>query len=114
MLKIDFLIIGFMKNSVTELCILHSIGTKGRPTRAPKIAEVLRCSLSFSQIKFNTDDVARDSYGLAGYGGIFRDHMGLSLGCFASHLGLASALEVDLQVVICKRSSLVFVFFFPN
>jgi ribonuclease HI len=52
------------------------------------------------QVKINTDGAARGSPGLAGFGGIFRDHLGRVLGCFAGSLGIAYALEAELQAVI--------------
>lgn len=48
-----------------------------------------------SWIKVNTDDA-----GLAGLRGIFRDHFGNCLGCFASSLGHASSLEAKLHALI--------------
>ncbi|KAL6144814.1 hypothetical protein ACLB2K_055504 [Fragaria x ananassa] len=89
-----------MKNTVGELCILHRIGIKGRPSKAPKIVEVMWHVPFIYQVKLNTDGAARGSPGLAGFGGIFRDHLGQVLGCFSGNLGIANALEAELQAVI--------------
>ena len=98
--EINLLSKGTMKNTITELCILHRIGIRGRPPKAPRIVEVMWHVPSISCIKINTDGAARGSPGLAGFGGIFRDHLGRVLGCFAGNLGLATALEAELQAVI--------------
>ncbi|XP_048422897.1 probable LRR receptor-like serine/threonine-protein kinase At4g29180 [Pyrus x bretschneideri] len=89
-----------MKNFVKELCILHSIGVCGRPTKAPKIIELLWRSPSQSWIKINIDGAARGSPGVATFGGIFWDFTGHSLGCFAGSISLASSLDAELRVVI--------------
>ncbi|KAL6218685.1 hypothetical protein ACLB2K_011895 [Fragaria x ananassa] len=98
--EINFLSKDTMKNTVGELCILHRIGIKGRPSKAPKIVEVMWHVPSNYQVKFNTDGAARGSPGLAGFGGIFQDHLGQVLGCFSGNLGIATALEAELQAVI--------------
>ncbi|KAM5584986.1 hypothetical protein ABKV19_004393 [Rosa sericea] len=89
-----------MKNTVTELCILHRIGIIGWPSKAPRIVEVMRHAPSIHQIKINTDGAARGSPSLAGFGAIFRDHLGRVLGCFAGNLGVTTALEAELRAVI--------------
>ncbi|KAL6206763.1 hypothetical protein ACLB2K_024010 [Fragaria x ananassa] len=70
--EINFLSKGTMKNTVGELCILHRIGIKGRPSKAPKIVEVMWHVPSIYQVKLNTD----------------------------GNLGIANALEAELQAVI--------------
>ncbi|XP_062011846.1 uncharacterized protein LOC133728442 [Rosa rugosa] len=52
------------------------------------------------QLKVNTDGAARGTLGLAGFGGIFRDHLGNCMGCFAGSMGIATALEAELQAII--------------
>ena len=89
-----------MKNSVDDLCILRRIGILGRPSKAPKIIEVRWQTPSIFQVKINTDGAARGSPGVVGFGGIFRDHLGHVLGCFAGSLGIAYALEVELHAVV--------------
>ncbi|KAK9930542.1 hypothetical protein M0R45_027578 [Rubus argutus] len=98
--EINLLSKGTMKNSVDDLCILRRIGILGRPSKAPKIIEVIWQSPSVFQVKINTDGAARGSPGLAGFGGIFRDHLGRVLGCFAGSLGTAYALEAELHAVV--------------
>ncbi|KAL6218793.1 hypothetical protein ACLB2K_012002 [Fragaria x ananassa] len=80
--EINFLSKGTMKNTVGELCILHRIGIKGRPSKAPKIVEVMWHVPSIYQVKLNTNGAARGSPGLAGFGDIFRDHLGQVLVAF--------------------------------
>ena len=46
------------------------------------------------------DGAARGSPGLAGFGGIFRDHLGRVLGWFLGNLGFAIVLKAELQAVI--------------
>ncbi|KAK9934373.1 hypothetical protein M0R45_021520 [Rubus argutus] len=89
-----------MRNLVAELCILRQVSILGRPSKAPKIIEVMWHSPPIFQIKINIDGAARGSPGLADFGGIFHDHLGRVLGCFAGSLGITYALEAELQAVI--------------
>ncbi|KAL6145487.1 hypothetical protein ACLB2K_056173 [Fragaria x ananassa] len=89
-----------MKNIVDELCILHRIGIRDKSSKAPKIVEVMWHVPSIYQVKLNTNGAARGSSGLAGFSGIFRDHLGQVLDCFSGNLGFATALEVELQAII--------------
>jgi ribonuclease HI len=52
------------------------------------------------QVKVNTDGAACGFPGFAGFGGIFRDHPGRCLGCFAGSMGVATAVEAELQAII--------------
>ncbi|RHN59594.1 putative ribonuclease H-like domain-containing protein [Medicago truncatula] len=49
-------------------------------------------------VKINTDGSVRNS--LASCGGIFRDHRGTFLGCFACNFGPVLVFEVDLSAII--------------
>ncbi|XP_061999298.1 uncharacterized protein LOC133716631 [Rosa rugosa] len=91
---------GIMRNSVDELCIFSALGISGRASRTHQIHEVNWLAPCAFQLKVNTDGAARGTPGLAGYGGIFRDHLGNFMGCFASSMGIATALEAELQAII--------------
>ncbi|KAM5549758.1 hypothetical protein ABKV19_000926 [Rosa sericea] len=91
---------GIMRNSVDELCIFSALGISGRASRTHQIREVNWHAPCAFQLKVNTDGAARGTPGLAGYGGIFRDHLGNCMGCFAGSMGIATALEAELQAII--------------
>ena len=100
LLEIDSLSKGNMKNYVKEFCILCAIGLSGHPAKSSCVTEVLWKPPSLHWVKVNTDDAARGSHGLASTGGIFRDHFGSCIGCFATSLGVATSFEAELHVVI--------------
>ncbi|KAL6145338.1 hypothetical protein ACLB2K_056026 [Fragaria x ananassa] len=52
------------------------------------------------EFKVNTDGAARGTPGPAGYGGMFRDHLGNCMSCFAGSMGIATVLEAELQAII--------------
>ncbi|XP_062020702.1 uncharacterized protein LOC133737096 [Rosa rugosa] len=91
---------GIMRNSVDELCIFSALGISGRASRTHQIHEVNWLAPSAFQLKVYTDGAARGTPRLAGYGGIFRDHLGNFMGCFAGSMGIAIALEAELQAII--------------
>lgn len=57
--EIDFFRKGTMRNSVAELCIMRWVGIIGRPSKAPKIIEVMWHAPPIFQVKINTDGVAQ-------------------------------------------------------
>ncbi|XP_062021345.1 uncharacterized protein LOC133737886 [Rosa rugosa] len=91
---------GIMRNSVDELCICSALGISSRASRTHQIREVNWHAPCVFQLKVNTDGAARGTPGLAGFGGIFRDHLGNCMGCFAGSMGIATALEAELQAII--------------
>ena len=102
--EIDTWGLGSMQNSVEELCILSALGVSGRASRPRQVREVIWHTPSAVQVKVNTDGAAHGAPGLAGYGGIFRDHLGNCLSCFAGSMGIATALEAELQAIISAVS----------
>ena len=54
---------GYMENQVDELAILHTLHIQGRPSRAPRIIEILWKPLPLGWIKVNTD---RATFGCPG------------------------------------------------
>ena len=87
-------------NKIDELQILHSLRIVGRPSRAPRIIEVLWKFPSPGWIKVNTDGAAFGSPGLAGSAGVFRNCRGFIRGCFALPIGIAYAFEAELVAAI--------------
>ncbi|XP_040361405.1 uncharacterized protein LOC121049044 isoform X1 [Rosa chinensis] len=59
----------------------------------------------FRSVKVNTDGAAQGTPGLAGFGGIFCNHLGLYIGCFAGPMRLASDLEAELLTIYLVVSS---------
>ncbi|KAL6144350.1 hypothetical protein ACLB2K_055044 [Fragaria x ananassa] len=98
--EVDSWGLGTMRNSVDELCILHALGMNGRTSKPHQIREVNWHAPNAFEFKVNTDGAARGSPGPAGYGGIFQDHWGNCMGCFAGSMGIATALEAELQAII--------------
>ncbi|KAL6142820.1 hypothetical protein ACLB2K_061096 [Fragaria x ananassa] len=98
--EVDSWGLGTMRNSVDELCILRALGMNGRTSKPHQIREVNWHAPNAFEFKVNTDGAARGSPGPAGYGGIFRDHWGNCMGCFAGSMGIATALEAELQAII--------------
>ncbi|KAK9911619.1 hypothetical protein M0R45_035515 [Rubus argutus] len=97
---------GFQLSSVCSLC-RHGVETSHHLFFTCSFAAAIWWNLlnmfqtpSVFQVKINTDGAARGSPGLAGFGGIFRDHLGCVLGCFAESLGNAYALEAELHAVV--------------
>lgn len=62
---------GCMKNSISDLLVLHRRGIKGRVPKAPLIVEVQWIPPDLGWIKMNTDGAANGSPGMACCGGIF-------------------------------------------
>ena len=91
---------GAMANQVEELAILHTLHIPCRPLRAPRIIEVLWKPPPLGWIKVNTNGAAFGCLGLASSGGIFRNCKGFVHGCFAIHIGMAFAFEVELVASI--------------
>ncbi|KAM0956306.1 hypothetical protein ACFX2A_025098 [Malus domestica] len=100
LLEIDSLNKGNMKNSVKELCILRSIGLSSRPAKSPHVIEVVWKPPFLHWVKENIDGATRGSLRLAGIGGIFRDHFGSCVGCFATSLGVTTSVEAGLHTII--------------
>ncbi|KAL6204387.1 hypothetical protein ACLB2K_021655 [Fragaria x ananassa] len=87
-------------DSVDELCILRALGINGRTSKPHQIREVNWHAPNAFEFKVNIDGATRGTLGPAGYDGIFRDHLGNCMGCFAGSMGIAIALEAELQAII--------------
>lgn len=68
--------------------------------RAPTIKQVDWFPPSFGWLKCNTDGAAKGCPGHAGAGGIFRNSLGDSFGCFSSDVGITSAFHAELSAVM--------------
>lgn len=91
---------GCMKNSISDLVILHCCGIKGRAPKAPLIVEVQWIPPDLEWIKMNTDVAANGSPGMASCGGIFWTYRGFCKGCFKHPVGIAFAFEAELMGVM--------------
>jgi hypothetical protein len=59
--------------------------------KAPNIVEVIWTPPLSSWLKCNIDGSSLGNPGVAASAGIFRNHNGASLGCFASNIGIATS-----------------------
>ena len=92
--------VGHMKNSISDLAILRRLHVSGLPQKAAVMVSVSWLKPPFGWIKINTDGAARGAPGIAGAGGIFRDHRGIAIASFAAPLEVCYAFEAELQAVI--------------
>lgn len=91
---------GCMKNSISDLLILHRCGIKGRAAKAPSIVEMQWKPPEPGWIKISMDGSPNGSLGMAGCGGIFRTYRGFCKGCFVHPVCIAFALEVEFMGTI--------------
>lgn len=90
----------FANNNPTEFAILRSLNINLRFKNSPKIREKIWHPPIIGWLKVNTDGAAQDSPGLAGGGGIFRDHLGKFVACFAAFYDIQHAIYAELLSVI--------------
>ncbi|CAL0326745.1 unnamed protein product [Lupinus luteus] len=86
--------------NVVELLMLRKFNTALKLNKAPKVIEVVWQFPQGGWIKVNTDGSAQGAPGHAGGGGIFRDHNGDCLACFASYLDIQFALYAEMSAAI--------------
>lgn len=96
----EFLVSGFMFNSMTELLILWELRIRDRLCKAPNTIEVIWRPPPFSWVNVNTDGSAFGAPGLSRCSGVFRTHRGFVRGCFFILLRVCYAFEVELAVAI--------------
>ncbi|KAI9157100.1 hypothetical protein LWI28_016974 [Acer negundo] len=88
--------IGYMRNCMDDLLILHRFGLQGRLSKASMIKSVIWSPLAPGWIKVHIDGAAMCSPGVGGCGGIFRNYRAFVNGCFAIPLGKVFAFEFEL------------------
>ncbi|KAK9271842.1 hypothetical protein L1049_002207 [Liquidambar formosana] len=91
---------GTMSNTQNDLCILHSLGIKGIPRKAPTIIAVHWYPPPPTWIKLNTDGLAQGNLGPAVATGIFRSCRGFVKGGFTSNLGVQTAFYAELLAAL--------------
>ncbi|KAK3195732.1 hypothetical protein Dsin_027042 [Dipteronia sinensis] len=89
-----------MKNSMDELQTLQRLHVSSRPSKAPRILEVIWHPPLLVCFKVNTDGATFGSPGLVGYALVFRTCKGFFKGCFAISLGVCFAFEAKLAAVV--------------
>ena len=89
-----------MRNSISDLLILHRLNIKGSVGKAPRITEVQWLPPNPGWIKVNTDGSTNGSSNPAGYGGVFRTYRGFFKGCFSCPIGVTCAFEAELLGII--------------
>ncbi|CAJ2637271.1 unnamed protein product [Trifolium pratense] len=77
--------------SMADFVILKFFKVNLHPPKAPNIVEVIRTPPLIGRVKCNTDGSSFGNPGMATCAGIFRNHNGASLGCFAYNIGIATA-----------------------
>ncbi|CAL0318467.1 unnamed protein product [Lupinus luteus] len=90
----------FANNSLSDFALLRSLSIKPNYNRAPRIIEVHWLPPAQETIKINTDGAGRGNPGPSAGGGIFRDHEGHTLACFACFYGCHNALFVELSAAM--------------
>ena len=83
-----------------EFSILKSCKVNIKPPRAPIIKEVIWPPSTISWIKINIDGAFVKYPNRALTGGIFRNHEGICVGCFAQFLGEGNALFAELSSIM--------------
>ncbi|XP_019432708.1 PREDICTED: uncharacterized protein LOC109339679 [Lupinus angustifolius] len=87
-------------NSITDFALLRHLHVQINYSKAPKIIEVIWLPPDQATVKINTDGAARGSPGYSAGGGIFRNHEGQTIACFACFNGCNDALFVELTAAI--------------
>ncbi|KAF1864428.1 hypothetical protein Lal_00021850 [Lupinus albus] len=90
----------FANNSIRDFSILKDLNISINYTKAPIIIEIIWKAPSRGWIKVSNDGAAHGAPSHAGGGGIFRDHSGCFLACFANYLDIQDALFVELHTSI--------------
>jgi ribonuclease HI len=83
-----------------EFTILKVFRIQVHPPKAPSVKEVFWSPPLHPWIKVNTDGAATKNPLIASAGGIFRDHNGLSLGCFSQNLSPLNAFSAELMAAM--------------
>ncbi|GAU19900.1 hypothetical protein TSUD_95050 [Trifolium subterraneum] len=87
-------------SSMTDFVILKFFNVNLHPPKAPNIVEIIWNPPLVGWVKCNTDDSSFGNPGLAPCAGIFRNHNGASLGCFAYNIGIAMAFFAEVLGII--------------
>ncbi|XP_019462957.1 PREDICTED: uncharacterized protein LOC109361883 [Lupinus angustifolius] len=87
-------------SSLHEFSILKFFNVPLNYSKAPSYSEVIWKRPTWGVLKVNTDGSAHGAPGHAGGGGIFRDHHGNFIACFATYLDINNALFAELHTTI--------------
>jgi ribonuclease HI len=87
-------------SSIIDFGILKFFKINIHFPKAPKIIEVLWQPPLHGWYKCNTDGTSLGNPGQAACAGIFRNHKGEHIGCFAQNIGVANALYAEIMGVI--------------
>ncbi|KAK2417490.1 hypothetical protein QL285_039786 [Trifolium repens] len=83
-------------NSIRDFIILKHFNVTTHHPRTPVIKEILWQPPLINWVKCNIDGASKGNPGLAGCGGVFRNHDADLLYCFAEPLGIASSFQAEL------------------
>ncbi|XP_019438960.1 PREDICTED: uncharacterized protein LOC109344661 [Lupinus angustifolius] len=87
-------------NSIADFALLRHLQVQINYSKAPKIIEVIWLPPDQATVKINTDGAARGSHGPSAGGGIFKNHEGQTIACFACFNGCNDAFFVELTTAI--------------
>jgi ribonuclease HI len=85
---------------MTDFAILKFFNINIHQPKAPNIIEVIWTPPLSGWVKCNIDGSSLGNPGIATTAGIFRNHNGASLGCFASNIGNATAFFAEFLGII--------------
>ncbi|GAU50508.1 hypothetical protein TSUD_234280 [Trifolium subterraneum] len=83
-------------NSIRDFIVLKKFNVIIHHPKAPVLKEILWQPPLFCWTKCNIDGASKGNPGLAGCGGIFRNHVADMLYCFAEPLGIVSSYHAEL------------------
>ncbi|GAU51630.1 hypothetical protein TSUD_414540 [Trifolium subterraneum] len=87
-------------NSIRDFIILKHFNVTTHHPKTPVIKEIIWQPPLFNWIKCNIDGASKGNPGLAGCGGVFRNHVADLLHCIAEPLGIASSYHAELCAVM--------------
>jgi hypothetical protein len=87
-------------NSIRDFVLLKQFNVCIHHSSIPLIKEVIWSPPSFLWIKCNVDGAAKGNPGIAGCGGVFRNHRADLIHCFAVPLGITSSTHAELYATI--------------
>ena len=80
--------------------IMHSWGECLKMGGFKKKMKVCWCLPPFGVLKFNVDAAAKGKLGLAGIGGVLRNHKGEVIYMFFEHVGIKDSNEVEVLAIL--------------
>ncbi|KAF9621334.1 hypothetical protein IFM89_019420 [Coptis chinensis] len=89
-----------MDNTPLELEALHALGLRNKLRRAPRILECYWTAPSPKYLKINADGCARGNPGSAGWGTLFRKHIGEVVGVYIGGIGSYTNYVAESKAIV--------------